>query len=68
MYLTKYIERMGTGTKDMIVRCREAELPEPEFAVSMGIFITTIRRKVSVDTSKITRQVPGKSLWRLSVW
>jgi len=67
MYLTKYIERMGTGTRDMIVRCREAELPEPEFAVSTGIFTTTIRRKVSVDTSKITGQVPGKSLWRLSV-
>jgi len=31
MYLTRYIERMGTGTGDMIRRCRDAGLPEPEF-------------------------------------
>ena len=27
LYLTKYIERMGTGTGDMICRCREVGLP-----------------------------------------
>jgi hypothetical protein len=31
LYLTKYIERMGTGIHDMIERCREAGLPESEF-------------------------------------
>lgn len=31
LYLTKYIERMGTGTGDMIRRCREVGLPEPTF-------------------------------------
>ncbi|WP_114970260.1 DUF4062 domain-containing protein [Rhodoferax ferrireducens] len=45
LYLTKYIERMGTGTGDMIRRCVEAGLPEPEFSVSDG-FVTTIRRKI----------------------
>jgi ATP-dependent DNA helicase RecG len=44
LYLTKYIERMGTGTGDMIKRCRDAGLPEPEFALTDG-FVTTIRRK-----------------------
>lgn len=44
LYLTKYIERMGTGTRDMIRRCREADLPEPEFAMSDG-FVTIVRRK-----------------------
>jgi len=44
LYLTRYIERMGTGTGDMIRRCREAGLPEPEFSVSDG-FVTTLRRK-----------------------
>lgn len=44
LYLTKYIERMGTGTGDMIRRCREAGLAEPGFAVSDG-FVTTIWRK-----------------------
>ncbi len=34
LYLTKYIERMGTGTGDMIRRCREAGLREPEFSLS----------------------------------
>ena len=43
LYLTEYIERMGTGTLDMIRRCVEADLPEPEFAVTDG-FVTTIRR------------------------
>ena len=43
LYLTQYIERMGTGTRDMIRRCEDAGLPGPEFAVRDG-FVTTIRR------------------------
>lgn len=43
LYLAEYIERMGTGTLDMISRCAEAGLSEPEFAVAEG-FVTTIRR------------------------
>ena len=43
MYLLRYIERMGTGTVDMIRRCGEAGLPEPEFVASGG-FVTIIRR------------------------
>ena len=43
LYLAEYIERMGTGTLDMIRRCVEAGLPEPEFAVADG-FVTSIRR------------------------
>jgi predicted HTH transcriptional regulator len=34
---------MGTGTCDMIKRCRKAGLPEPEFTLTDG-FVTTIRR------------------------
>ena len=44
LYLTQYIERMGTGTRDMIRRCEDAGLPGPEFAVRDG-FVTTIRRQ-----------------------
>jgi len=44
LYLTKYIERMGTGTGDMIARCRKAGLPEPEFTLTDG-FVVTIRRR-----------------------
>ena len=43
LYLAEYIERMGTGTLDMIRRCVDAGLPEPEFAVTDG-FVTTVRR------------------------
>ncbi|MDE2870752.1 MAG: DUF4062 domain-containing protein [Gemmatimonadota bacterium] len=43
MYLLRYIEKMGTGTVDMIRRCTEANLPEPEFEAGAG-FITRIRR------------------------
>ena len=55
LYLTEYIERMGTGTLDMIRRCVEAGLPEPEFAVADG-FVTTIRRVV------ISRRVSGQTI------
>jgi hypothetical protein len=40
----RYIERMGTGTGDMIKRCRDFGLDEPEFALTDG-FVVTIRRK-----------------------
>ena len=43
MYLLRYIEKMGTGTVDMIRRCAEAGLPEPEFEVGAG-FLTRIWR------------------------
>lgn len=43
LYLAEYIERMGTGTLDMIRRCSEASLPEPEFS-DTGEFVTTVWR------------------------
>ena len=70
LYLTKYIERMGTGTGDMINRCRKAGLPEPEFTLTDG-FVTTIRRnpelafeavagKKRPRTGQVTGQVTGE--------
>ncbi len=44
LYLTKYIERMGTGTRDMIERCHKAGLGGPEFTLTDG-FVVTVRRK-----------------------
>ena len=43
MYLLRYIEKMGTGTVDMIRRCADAGLPEPEFEAGAG-FVTRIWR------------------------
>jgi predicted HTH transcriptional regulator len=50
LYLTKYIERMGTGTRDMIRRCRDAGLSEPEFRITDG-FTLTIPRLPGAKTS-----------------
>ena len=41
LYLAEYIEQMGTGTLDMIGRCIDAGLREPQFVVSDG-FVTTV--------------------------
>lgn len=43
LYLADYIERMGTGTLDLIRRCVAAGLPEPGFSLTDG-FVTTVRR------------------------
>lgn len=56
MYLAGYIERMGTGTRDMIRRCVEAGIAEPEFALTDG-FVTTIRRPVLATTPEVTPEV-----------
>ncbi len=53
MYLTKYIERMGTGIRDMIRRCRTAGLAEPEIRLDGGFFVLTIRRKTSVSGAQV---------------
>ena len=58
LYLGEYIERMGTGTLDMIRRCVGAGLPEPEFAVRGG-FVTTIRRAVGRDRAERAGARPG---------
>ena len=63
LYLAKYIERMGTGTGDMIERCIAHGLPEPTFSLTDG-FMTTIWRKpelalahVGGETPQVTPQV-----------
>ena len=52
LYLAQYIERMGTGTLDMIRRCSDAKLPEPEFTDSSG-FKTTIWRAKPSEQIKV---------------
>lgn len=59
LYLTRNIERMGTGIRDMIQRCRKAGLAEPEIRVDAGEWMTTIFRKPKMLTSTgpVTQQV-----------
>ncbi len=59
MYLLRYIERMGTGTVDMIRRCVEVGLPEPEFDVGAG-FLTRIWRPRNLERPHAAaRQLPA---------
>lgn len=44
LYLAHYIEKAGTGTLDMIARCREAGLPGPDFEQRAGQFVVTLWR------------------------
>ena len=52
LYLNRYIEEMGTGTLDMIRRCGDAGLPEPEFTDNGG-FKTTIWRAKRSEQIKV---------------
>ncbi len=55
LYLTQYIERLGTGTGDMIRRCREAGLPEPVFALEDG-FRISLGRPLPQPSSSVTTE------------
>lgn len=58
MYLTGHIERMGTGTRDMIQRCTQTGVPEPEFAQTDG-FQVIIRRNLAA-AGEVAGQVTGE--------
>jgi predicted HTH transcriptional regulator len=55
LYLTQYIERLGTGTGDMIRRCREAGLREPVFALEDG-FRISLGRPLPEPSSSVTTE------------
>ena len=61
LYLTQYIEEMGTGTLDMIRRCSDADLREPEFTDSSG-FKTTIWRATPPEQIKVQPELPPGDL------
>jgi hypothetical protein len=44
LYLTRYIEKAGSGTQRMIELCRSAGLPEPQFEQRTGSFVITLWR------------------------
>ena len=60
MYLQRYIERMGTGTVDMIRRCAESGLREPEFEVGAG-FLTRLWRAGITPTTQISTPTTQKT-------
>ncbi len=44
LFLARYIEKVGTGTLDMIAGCLRAELPEPEFFQDGDQFVQRLWR------------------------
>ncbi len=66
MYLFRYIEKMGTGIVDMIRRCAEAGLLEPELDIDAGFVLriwrprgATIREAIS--TARDVTLKPGRT-------
>ncbi len=53
LYLTRYIEKAGSGTQRMIDLCREAGLPEPQFEQRSGSFVITLWRMATVEAIRI---------------
>ena len=54
MFLRKYVEQTGTGTGDIIARCREWGLPDPQWRVDDGDdFVTVIYRPQSSVKSSV---------------
>jgi ATP-dependent DNA helicase RecG len=45
-FLTRYCEKAGTGTSDMVKGCRAKGLPEPTFTENSGQFVVTIWRDI----------------------
>jgi len=44
LYLSGYIERVGSGTQKVIALCKQAGLPEPTFEQRSGFFVLTLWR------------------------
>lgn len=67
MHLTPYIERVGSGTGDMIRLCREAGLPEPTFSDRDGFMLSIARpgRETSGDSRKSSGKSSGKEVGRV---
>ena len=69
LYLVRYIERYGTGTGDMIRKCVDAGLPEPDFELADG-FVVTIRRPARAQEAQEaqagTKSAPSRDQVALS--
>ncbi|PIZ35938.1 MAG: hypothetical protein COY38_01485 [Candidatus Aenigmarchaeota archaeon CG_4_10_14_0_8_um_filter_37_24] len=49
LYQTKYVERIGSGTLEMIKQCKQKGLPEPTFEQKQGGMVLTIWRDIFTD-------------------
>ena len=65
MYLSGYIERMGTGTGDIIRLCNEKNLKEPEY-IQEENFRTVIWRTLNTPLRQATRQATRQGTGEVS--
>ncbi len=61
MYLRGYIERVGSGTGDIIERCREKGLPPPIWENEDDGFTVTLRRITSGSSEERSLQTTRKT-------
>jgi ATP-dependent DNA helicase RecG len=60
LFLTRYIEKAGTGILDMIKLCKTAGVPAPQFRQEGGQFIQTLRRPKAAEVAPVTPRVGTK--------
>jgi len=60
LFLTRYIEKAGTGILDMIKLCKAAGVPTPQFRQDGGQFVQTLRRPPAQVTGEVTNGVAGE--------
>jgi predicted HTH transcriptional regulator len=58
MYWNRYIEKVGTGTEDIINKCREYGLRTPEFYQEEDFRVVIWRTNEVVNTPECTKGVP----------
>ena len=61
LFLTRHIEKAGTGILDMIGLCKAAKLRPPEFRQEMGQFIQTLWRPKAVKEAQVEEHAPTQS-------
>jgi len=66
LFLTRYIEKAGTGILDMIGLCKEAKLRPPEFRQESGQFIQTLWRPQTAVEAQVEAQVE-LTKWQMSI-
>jgi predicted HTH transcriptional regulator len=68
LFLAGYIEQAGTGTLDMIARCRAAGLRLPEFRQDGGSFVQTLWRPSEASSPQVTPQATPQDKRADSKW
>ena len=67
MYWNGYIEKVGTGTEDIINKCRDYGLKTPEFCQEEDFRVVIWRTKETINDSKAYQSVPGKEIELLNL-